>query len=563
VQELIMRRNWKANEKRRRNLAVSKGLPFKPQDFGRYMEGQEARNLDSRKQAQVDDAVDMDLDKDDGDEYAPGDEIGFDKEDAEERAAYGAGSGDSSSSSGDEDEEGEDDGEDIDALAERLGVAEDGLEALHTRYRSLLDGPKKKKDLADLYASALDASSAIHARKGGPTDKNVLALELIFNQLSTAVAAHVAATKPVKTAPPKAPAVPAPAGEAEVSAVAPKSAVPILDLAGGDERIILEGFNAGIAPEVTAELLESLVAVVNAFIGTAHHIPGLETPKASQFLGLMRSKLFRMVDPTVSVKNRINKETVDVWLKVQRGLVGILNKAIAVRAAPAPPAAPSPPASVAVEVEDAGPVEAMEVEEDGDEPEEAGAEEYADAVPVENGADESDPPVEEEEVEEQPEEEEEEEEEEDEGNVPDKEAKGSAEEATKDKAPVHDPKPAAVVQKPQRVDSLDVIETKPTAPATSNGAKPGTDPTFAVLALKLPGRKIFLVGTNEAQLRTDALKRGLPAPPGVTPESFFDSQYLIKRLPMDWKHLLENDLKQRPVATSLLGKEEAQIWKTK
>jgi|WetSurMetagenome_2_1015567.scaffolds.fasta_scaffold00274_26 hypothetical protein len=625
-----MRRNWLRNEARRKKKALNSGgrIPYIKQRFERYVEVQAQQDLDARGQAAVDDAVDLELDADDGDEYAPGDEIGFDKEDPEERAAYEAGGGSPSGSDDDDDDDDDDDEDgdegDLDNLALRIEKADEAITLLHTKHHALLDGPKKNKDLGAMYEVVVDATNLCQSK---PTENNVVAMELAYTHLVTAVDAHLASKAPASSRK-VAPGTPQTAGSAPSTEKFPtvvsgtdkgvivktaegkKSAetfvkgtapVGIYVEIGADDRIVLEGFNPGVPVEVTVKLIDSLVSVINAFIGNAHHIPTLETSKASQFLGLARAKLSQMVDTTVAVKGRINADKVDTWLKVQQSLVAYLNKSMNMRAVSREPVAvmPPPPAAAVVVIEDeadaaADEQAAMDVQDD--DADDAAIDEQARLMDIEDDAVQEEAEAadelalqaaaEAEEVEAAGSENNGEEQAEaqdnaadaaavpsydDDDNEPDAGAVGSAEEATKDKAPVQNVH-AAPMAVPSRTDSLDVIETPPSVPLTTAAAAASTtsatngkaaEPTLAVVALKLPGRPIFLLGTNDEQLKSEALKRSSVMPSHMSLDEFFKANYVIRRLPVDWKRILEHELKLRPVASSLYGKHEAQIWKQK
>jgi hypothetical protein len=574
--ELLSRRNWKKAENGRRRDAVKKGLTYKPRSYERYRAIQDDRNLSARSEAVIDEAVDMDIDEDDGDEYQEGDEIGFDQGDAEERAAYAAGDGSSSNDSGsDEGDDEEDNGEDIDSVTERIRVASEGIEALYTKFSAIIDGKNKKKNLEELHVAAVDA---ITTAEDKPKEQNALALELAYAALKSAI--EVAVPAAVRKTAPKQREAPVSSSTitTPVSAVAPKnaaaaappssSAINLQDL-DQDDRIVLEGFNAGVAPEITGNLIDSLAEVIVHFTACAHHIPGLDTPTANKFLGLAVVKLKRLVDPTAPVKSRINPVTVKAWSEVQEGLVKYLQKATAMRAvvaAPAPVAAEplnedeeeEEAEQMDVEVEegqqqveaagDDAPVtgndEAVEPEENDEPPEEDEEEEEGAGEQQEEGDEQV---VEEQEEEAAGEEEEEEEEKGDSG------AAGSAEEATKDKAVVPDVRATAVPMPPRRMDSLDV------APVTSAPtAQRSNEPTMAVLALKLPNRPISLVGNNADILRATILK-SFPVPANSTPDAYFASQFAIRNLPLNWKQVLvAKGFKAE--SRFLMGKPEADIW---
>ena len=571
--EVLLRRTWKTNESARRRNAVAKGLTFVPRTFERYREQQERTNLSSRKGAALDDAVDMDLEnEDDGDEYALGDELGFDAEDPEERAAYAAGSGGSSSSSGEEEDEDDDEegdgvgAGDIDVLSKRIRVAQEAVEILYTKHAAIVDGKQKVKELFDLYEQAVDAGESA---ENSPEDEVlVLALETCLAKFKSAIEARLPppTAKPIrKTVPPK-PGAEA-LGSGPAAAAVPKQA-PVFDLDAldGDERIVLEGFNAGVAPEVTAQLIASLTEVIVGFIATAHHIPGLNTPVANALLGMARAKLARLVEAQTPVKSRINSEKLAAWKEVEDKLLKYLKKAMAQQAAPMPspplPIAPAsaPVAAVPVAVPstaEAAAAEENDVDEaeDDEEEEEADGDDNEEEGPMEIDADAaalSDQEYGEEEGGAA---------EDNDSGPADDGAVGSAEDATKDKAAVQEVR-ATPVPKPLRADSLDVAPESAAVPAAvapaAAASAPSNAPTMAVLARNVPNHPFCLLGNDLEKMKKEIFNDYKP-PASTTPDAYFKAQFIVRELPPNWKQVLEaNGL--RPLQNSLMGKPESLLW---
>jgi hypothetical protein len=67
------------------------------------------------------------------------------------------------------------------------------------------------------------------------------------------------------------------------------------------------------------------------------------------------------------------------------------------------------------------------------------------------------------------------------------------------------------------------------------------------------------VGTKEEDMRA-AIFKVCPVPASSTPDAFFAANFVFRKLPLNWKKIVEDKYGVKPVSTALNGKPEAGIW---
>jgi hypothetical protein len=525
--EKLMEENYRARERARKRKCEAKHITYIPISFATYRKRHAAGDLSADEEGSDDDG--------DDEEFHVGDEIAMEMGDEEERNALQAGdSGDEDDEDGDDDEE--DEVEDPAVTRQRrLDLLEGTLDALYTPNHGLIDGPKRSKQLGDLYQAACDELGKCRRRKGKVTDEQLDVFEGCYKKLKAAIEAKRPAPKP-----------------AAPSARAPAAAVLVDEESG--LPLVVEGFAPGVDVDITGQLFEVQSRTILAWIRAAHHLPGFETgSNMDQFLIRMTRRFEALLDSTKPLKQRITEKAVTELAEAAGLLCKQLDKVSRMTRTPvtldkkAPAPAPAPaPAVVIIEdeedeqpqppqegVPDAEPMDESDGESPGEEPE-------PDMVP--DGEPEGD------------------DEEEADDNAPDAGAEGSAQEATKDKAVVELPKklPAKV---PVRTESLDIVPEKPVITAAPSGGgampppgAPNGERLFAAISTISETPTIYKVGASEDDVRYLVKKAAMPG-------ADINTLFRFRQLPANWKQTVQQQFHQQPVPASLMGKKETQIWK--
>jgi len=313
----LMREGYERNEKKR---MAKFGLRYVRQSYAQYcrqMEsgGKEAAAKD--KDADFNTAVDAlgGSDLDDG-SFHSGEELAHPMDEDDDDDDEGG----SSESGSDDDDDEDQDAQPEDpkaAAANKLALRFDKLQGLfdvlYTLHKAVLDGKQPDKELKALYESANESVIECEKRL---TERKLAVFEERYELLKAALAAKLPAAPPAKT---KAAATvptrkrPAPAPHAPHHAV---------------ESEVVEGFNPGVDPMVTAALLDSLIEVTLGFLGELHHIPHVITDQNLEGLRIAAQRCMEgFGDSDKAVNVRINADTLKKWEAIARALNKVLANA--------------------------------------------------------------------------------------------------------------------------------------------------------------------------------------------------------------------------------------------